>query len=93
MPNVKVLMIPITGPGDVLKLQDILEQVLKEDGVKDLHGIGCACGSDNCDKRLDVHRMQDGKVGLIIAKGANIVAGIVLDEAGAKELAAQLTGA
>ena len=90
--DVKVLVIPITGPGDVLKLQDILAEALR-DGMPGLHGIGCKCGLGGCDKHVDVHKMLDGRINVILYKGADIIAGITLDRAGAMDLAEKLQGA
>jgi formylmethanofuran:tetrahydromethanopterin formyltransferase len=93
MPSVKAFVVQLSKPEDVLKIQELLAEALQEDRVKDLHGIGCSCGNPGCDKRLDVHRMPDGRIGLVIIRNAEVVTGIILDSAGAKALAEKLQGA
>lgn len=90
MMPVKILMIPITGPGDILKVQDLIEEALKGD-LQDLHGIGCACGGEGCDKRLHVSPIGN-RVTLTIQRGAELLGGITLDKDGIKRLVEQLGG-
>lgn len=84
---VKVLMIPITGPGDVLKIQDILAEVLK-DGAK---SVECACGSE-CGKYAQVTQLPDGMNVLAICRGPQVLGGIHLDADGRKRLVEELGG-
>lgn len=91
MPIVKVLMIPITGPGDLLKVQDLIAEALKSD-LQNLHGIGCACDGSGCGKRLVAHDLPDGRTTLTIQRGAQILEGIVLDRGGKARLVEQLGG-
>lgn len=88
---VKILMIPITGPGDVLKLQDILEQALKGDGVKETV-IPCSCDGAQCNKVLSLSHLQDGRTVLKITRGADLLMGITLDEEGKARLVQELGG-
>lgn len=88
---VKVLMIPITGPGDVLKIQEILEQVLKGDGVKETV-IPCSCGGDRCDKVMSLSHLPDGRTVLKITRGADLLMGITLDREGMAKLVEELGG-
>lgn len=91
MPAVKVLMIPITGPGDLLKVQDLIAEALKGE-LQDLHGIGCGCGGEGCDKRLVAHDLPDGRTTLTIQRGAQVLDGITLDREGKARLVEQLGG-
>lgn len=88
---VKVLMIPITVPGDVLRIQEILEQVLKNEGVKETI-IPCSCGGDGCDKVLSLSHLPDGRTVLGIMRGANLLMGITLDREGKAKLVEELGG-
>lgn len=88
---VKVLMIPITGPGDVLKIQEILEQVLKNDGAKETI-IPCSCEFPGCGKILRVSQLADGRTVLGITRGANLLMGITLDREGKAKLVEELGG-
>ncbi|NLT36744.1 MAG: hypothetical protein GXX95_01100 [Methanomassiliicoccus sp.] len=91
MANVKVLMIPITGPGDVLRIQDILAEVLKGEGVKETI-VPCSCGSLSCDKVLGFTHLPDGRSIIGIMRGADLLMGITLDKDGKRRLVEELGG-
>lgn len=91
MPTVKVLMIPITGPGDVLKIQEILAEVLKGDGAKETI-IPCSCEFPGCGKILRVSHLADGRSIVVIMRGADVLMGITLDREGRAKLVEELGG-
>lgn len=91
MPTVKVLMIPITGPGDLLKVQDLIAEALKNGGVKETI-IPCSCGAPGCDKVLGFTHLPDGRTIVGIMRGANLLMGITLDGDGKKQLIEELGG-
>lgn len=91
MPTVKVLMIPIAGPGDVLRIQDILAEALKGEGVKETV-VPCSCGSPGCDKVLGFTHLPDGRTIIGIMRGADLLMGITLDKDGKNRLVEELGG-
>lgn len=88
----KAILVKLEKPEDVLKIQDVLAQAFADDKVQDLHGIKCACGGRSCDKHIIVHRYASGLTVLAISRGADLLAGLTLDEDGRKRLVEQLGG-
>lgn len=92
MAELKVIMVPISGPGDVLRIQEIVAEVLKASAPGEVHEIRCGCGSEGCRKSLRVQDLPDGRTILGMFRGADVVVGITLDRDGRRRLIEELGG-